>query len=527
MLVSNRGEWSIHPTFYDGVINETEIRLKSCTALVECIDQKENPPSDQYEKITSNSFPVHANCPPVANTDENKNNNSSNLSDLDKIIDEANSIKEEALEEMSKRISDSVDSLKLPFETKSVENMGQDNEADQEEMSSRMAAVLEVFNNKVDENLSLEEEAEKRFLIQELLAYMDEAENNENRVGDIIPLPANDYTVAQSQLGEDDGEGVIVPQQILGIKNIYDTNGHGLKVGYYHQTCPEAEEIISETVAKAVKENAGVTASLIRMHFHDCFVRGCDGSILLDSSDNTAEKDSPVNNPSLRGYDTIDEAKAKLEAKCAGVISCADVVAFAARDSAYQAGGLFWAVEGGRRDGRISRESEVTDNIPSPSFDVSRLTQFFASKQLSQEDMVTLSGAHSIGVSHCSSFTGDRLYNFSGRGGQDPSMDSNYALQLKAKCPTSASTDIVVPLDPVTPTKLDAKYFVDLQDKRGLLESDQTLMSNDVTYRQVNINAKYPTIWRINFGRAMVKMGAIDVLTGSQGEIRKQCRVPN
>ncbi|GLJ19948.1 hypothetical protein SUGI_0361260 [Cryptomeria japonica] len=304
---------------------------------------------------------------------------------------------------------------------------------------------------------------------------------------------------------------LVIPLFVLFLSTT--ASGQGLKVGYYYQTCPEAEEIISQTVAKAVKANPGVAASLIRIHFHDCFVRGCDGSILLDSSDNKAEKDSPVNNPSLRGYDIIDEAKAKLEAKCAGVLSCADVVAFAARDSAYQAGGLFWAVEGGRRDGRISRESEVTDNIPSPSFDIINLTDF--------------AGAHSIGVSHCSSFTGDRLYNFSGRGGQDPSMDSKYALQLKAKCPTSASSDIVVPLDPLTPTKLDAKYFVDLQEKRGLLKSDQTLMSNDATYRQVNINAKYPTIWRINFGRAMVKMGAIDVLTGSQGEIRKQCRVPN
>ncbi|GLJ22640.1 hypothetical protein SUGI_0426090 [Cryptomeria japonica] len=221
-LVSNRGEWSIHPTFYNGVINESDIRLKSCPVLVKSIEQMENPLSDQYKKITSNSSPVHDNCPPVAITDENRHNNSSNISDLDKIIDEANSIKEVALVEMTKRISDSVDSLKFPSETKSVENLGQDKAADHEEMSSRMAAVLEVFDNNVVENLSPEEEAEKRFLIQELLASMDEEENNENRVGDIIPLPVNDYTVAQSQLGEDDGEGVIVPQQTLGIKNIYD-----------------------------------------------------------------------------------------------------------------------------------------------------------------------------------------------------------------------------------------------------------------------------------------------------------------
>ncbi|GLJ41797.1 hypothetical protein SUGI_0865040 [Cryptomeria japonica] len=221
-LVTNRGEWNIHPTFYDGVINETDLWLKSGPILVKSIDQKENPLSDQYEKITSNSIHEHANCPPVAISEENKQNNLSNISDLDKIIDEANSIKEEALVEMSKRISNSVDSLKSPSETKSVENLGQDIEADQEEMSSRMVVVLEVFNNNVVENLSPEEEDEKRFLIQELLASMDEEENNKNRVGDIIPLPVNDYTAAQSQLGEDDGEGVIVPQQTLGIKNIYD-----------------------------------------------------------------------------------------------------------------------------------------------------------------------------------------------------------------------------------------------------------------------------------------------------------------
>ncbi|GLJ28579.1 hypothetical protein SUGI_0563010 [Cryptomeria japonica] len=221
-LVTKRGEWNIHPTFYDGVINESDIWLKSSPALVKSIDHKENPISEQNDKITLNSIHENAICPPVTNTDENNQNNLSNINDLDKIIDEANSIKEEALVEMSKRISDSVDSLKSPSETKSVVNMGQENEADQEEMSSRMAAVLEVFNNNEVENLSPEEEAEKRFLIQELLASLDVGDNNENREGDITPLPVNDYTAAQSQLGEDDGEGVTIPQLPLGITNIYD-----------------------------------------------------------------------------------------------------------------------------------------------------------------------------------------------------------------------------------------------------------------------------------------------------------------
>ncbi|KAK6936602.1 hem peroxidase [Dillenia turbinata] len=301
-----------------------------------------------------------------------------------------------------------------------------------------------------------------------------------------------------------------------------------LQVGYYSDSCGLAEFVIKDEVRNAFIKDRGIAAGLLRMHFHDCFVRGCDGSVLIDStSSNTAEKDAPPNNPSLRGFEVIDNAKARLESVCKGVVSCADIVAFAARDSIEITGGLGYDVPAGRRDGRISLASEALANLPPPTFDVNQLTQRFASKGLTQEEMVTLSGAHTIGRSHCTSFT-NRLYNFSTTNSEDPALDASYAAMLKQQCPQgNTNTNLVVPMNPSSPFSMDVGYYADVLANRGLFTSDQTLLTNTATANQVNQNAGNPMLWRNKFASAMVKMGSIGVLTGNAGEIRANCRVIN
>uniref|UniRef100_A0A452YRW7 Plant heme peroxidase family profile domain-containing protein n=1 Tax=Aegilops tauschii subsp. strangulata TaxID=200361 RepID=A0A452YRW7_AEGTS len=105
-----------------------------------------------------------------------------------------------------------------------------------------------------------------------------------------------------------------------------------LRVGYYDQTCNRVESIVFEEVQKAWNADRSMPAALLRLHFHDCFVNGCDGSVLLESGDNQAEKNAPPNQ-SLRGFEVIDRAKARIEAVCKETVSCADILAYAARDS--------------------------------------------------------------------------------------------------------------------------------------------------------------------------------------------------
>ncbi|KAL2609482.1 hypothetical protein R1flu_028055 [Riccia fluitans] len=302
-----------------------------------------------------------------------------------------------------------------------------------------------------------------------------------------------------------------------------------LQVGFYSSTCPDAENLVRQTVEEAVTGDRRKGASLVRLLFHDCFVQGCDASILIDSTqDNLAEKDA-FPNLGIRGLQIIDAAKSSLEARCPGVVSCADIVVTAARDAVNLLGGPHYDVRTGRRDGRVSNAAAALSDLPAPTFDVQQLTSAFERKGLSQAQMVTLSGLHTIGQASCAQVV-NRVYNFSSTESIDPTMDPFLAVQLRAACPPNSdfsSTHTLVDMDPISPEKIDRLYYANLLANRGLFISDATLANSRETQFQVIQYAIFPNSWESDVVAALQSLGEIQVDTGKDGEIRLNCRAVN
>ncbi|MCO5598386.1 hypothetical protein L7F22_052481 [Adiantum nelumboides] len=172
---------------------------------------------------------------------------------------------------------------------------------------------------------------------------------------------------------------------------------HGLvKEGFYSTSCPQAELLISSAVQAAASFNPSIPPKLLRLLFHDCFVGGCDASILLDSTPTeTAEKEDPAN-ANLEGLGVITNIKRTVELACAGVVSCADIIALAARDAVVAMGGPKVEIPTGRLDGLSSRALDVRSNLPDTPFSMEQLLEFFGRKGLDHQDLAALSAMYTI-----------------------------------------------------------------------------------------------------------------------------------
>ncbi|CAI9265789.1 unnamed protein product [Lactuca saligna] len=280
--------------------------------------------------------------------------------------------------------------------------------------------------------------------------------------------------------------------QLFFVALVFDiANGYPLKLGFYQKTCPRAKAIVKRTTANYIYRAPSLVAALLRMQLHDCFVRGCDGSVLINfTRKNQAEKDG-IPNLSLRGFQIIDAAKTVVEAACPGVVSCADILSLVARDAIHQIKGPYWPVPLGRRDGRVSIASE-SFTLPAPFANITQLKAQFVSKGLILKDLAVLSGGHAIGISHCSTIA-TRLYNFTG----------------------SSKT-------------FDDDYYSVVLKRRGLFQSDAALLNDKTASAYVKLQAKsHGYTFFKDFQASMVKMGQIGVLTGKAGEIRRHCALIN
>ncbi|KAF4355231.1 hypothetical protein F8388_013006, partial [Cannabis sativa] len=237
----------------------------------------------------------------------------------------------------------------------------------------------------------------------------------------------------------------------------------GLYMNFYGESCENLEQTVQDITWAKVQADATMAPKLLRLHYHDCFVR----------------------------------SKRPL-----------------------------WPVYTGRRDGRVSVASEASRDLPAGSSNFTTLSKLFARFRLDDTDLVTLSGAHTIGVTHCT-FIFRRLYNFTGKGDTDPAFDPVFAKELKKRCPPRASIlPISVDLDSHSALSFDSNYYNSISTNKGVLSSDAALLTNPASAALV---AKFKNFNNFieAFAKSMVKMGSLNVLTGKKGEIRQNCRVIN
>ncbi|XP_019707811.1 peroxidase 11 [Elaeis guineensis] len=301
-----------------------------------------------------------------------------------------------------------------------------------------------------------------------------------------------------------------------------------LSSDYYLKTCPIAEQIVRKQMEYAVQADPRNAAAILRLHFHDCFVQGCDGSVLLDDTVTLiGEKKAEQNVKSLKGFDIVDKIKTNLEAGCPGIVTCADLLAIAARDAVVLLGGPYWDVPVGRKDSKTASLDQANTDIPTPQQGLVTIISKFLAKGLSATDMVALAGAHTIGVSRCASFR-DRIYGDFELTAKDEASSLPYLSKLKEDCPLDGGDDNVSPMDHFTPNLFDNAFFETLLKGTGLLNSDQEMYSSLVGFETSSLVEKYwadPVAFFNQFSDSMVKMGNITNPEG--GEVRKNCRFVN
>jgi len=301
-----------------------------------------------------------------------------------------------------------------------------------------------------------------------------------------------------------------------------------LSPSFYAQSCPDVELAVRDVVRSASTLDPSIPGKLLRLVFHDCFVEGCDASVLIQG--NGTERTDPAN-LSLGGFNVIDAAKRLLEAVCPATVSCSDIVVLAARDAVVFTGGPAVPVALGRRDGLVSLASNVRRNIIDTGFSVDAMAASFTAKGLTLDDLVTLSGGHTIGSAHCNTFR-ERFQQVA-NGSMTPvdgSMNADYANELIQACSANGTVPAgtaAVGCDSGSASVFDNTYFANLLGGRGLLRTDAALVQNATTRAKVAEFAQSQDGFFASWASSYARLTSLGVKVGADGEVRRTCSSVN
>lgn len=302
--------------------------------------------------------------------------------------------------------------------------------------------------------------------------------------------------------------------------------GRGMSFIYYINSCPRAYDVVRERMQFYMSQDPSNAAGILRIFYHDCFVQGCDASVLLER-EGASEQSATPNLGSLRAtsFRIINEIKASLEVACPGVVSCADTLALAARDAIFMVGGPWIPILTGRMDSTTAASNRlVTANIPPPTLGFLGLKQKFAAKGLNVKDLVALSGAHTIGQTHCHVVNTQLMPTVS------TDLSPPFAANLSEIClshPVALRSHLTVHLDGITPNTFDNAFFKNVLMKRAIFHSDAALLNDEEATYHVRAFASNQADFFQQFSLSFLKMSQIGVLTADEGEVRMSCTIPN
>jgi len=295
----------------------------------------------------------------------------------------------------------------------------------------------------------------------------------------------------------------------------------------------DPRDTVKRVVAEAIYSNKGVGAALIRLVFHDCWVDGCDGSVLVDTKPygSKAEKEA-VNNIGLAVFDVIDKIKSQLAYPQNLVLAAREATFIVSR------GNIDYHINTGRTDGVVSSASAADAVLPPSTLDFEQLKANFAAKGFDTKELVALSGAHVVGVAHKSSFA-DRLNDTTATPISPDYKDAlvedvkTHPIQpnnIRDKDETFRTNagydDTGVDTSDGAQGRMDNSYYHANLQNRVLFRSDWELR-NDMSGQAGNAMETFKRdarVWYIEFGKAMAKLSELKA-QGTRFENRTDCRV--